>query len=123
MIAMPWTIRFHDEFEPEFNALPVDVQDELLAHAKVLAQIGPTLGRPHVDTLAGSKHANMKELRFEAADGVWRIAFAFDPTRAAMLLVAGDKSGVSRKRFYRSLIECADDRFDRHLAALRTKEK
>ena len=120
---MEWTIRFHDEFEPEFGALPAAVQDELLAHATVLARIGPTLGRPHVDTLAGSKHANMKEMRFAAADGVWRVAFAFDPSRAVVLLVAGDKSGVSQKRFYRSLIERADERFDRHLAALRKKEK
>lgn len=120
---MEWTIAFHDAFESEFAGLPIEAQDELLAHAKVLALIGPTLGRPHVDTLAGSKHANMKKMRFEAADGVWRVAFAFDPTRAAVLLVAGDKSGVSQKRFYRSLIERADERFDRHLAALRTKEK
>jgi hypothetical protein len=120
---MEWTIGFHDEFEPEFEALPADVQDELLAHAKVLARIGPTLGRPHVDTLIGSKHANMKEMRFEAANGVWRVAFAFDPTRAAVLLVAGDKGGVSQKRFYRALIERADKRFDLHLAALCKKEK
>jgi hypothetical protein len=119
---MKWTVRFHDEFEPEFDALPVEVQDELLACATVLAQIGPTLGRPHVDTLAGSKHANMKEIRFDAGDGAWRVAFAFDPKRAAVLLVAGDKSGVSQKRFYRSLIEKADGRFDRHLLALRKEE-
>lgn len=118
---MEWTIAFHDAFESEFAGLPIEAQDELLAHAKVLAQIGPTLGRPHVGTLAGSKHANMKEMRFEAADGVWRVAFAFDPTRAAVLLVAGDKSGVSQKRFYRSLIERADERFDGHLAMLKTK--
>ncbi|TAN51630.1 MAG: addiction module toxin RelE [Rhodospirillales bacterium] len=119
---MKWTVRFHDEFEPEFDALPVEVQDELLACATVLAQIGPTLGRPHVDTLAGSKHANMKEIRFDAGDGAWRVAFAFDPKRAAVLLVAGDKSGISQKRFYRSLIEKADGRFDRHLLALRKEE-
>lgn len=119
---MEWTVRFHDDFDPEFDALPTEVQDELLARATLLSRIGPTLGRPHVDTLAGSKHANMKELRFEAADGVWRVAFAFDPSRAAVLLVAGDKSGVSQKRFYRSLIERADERFDQHLVALRKKE-
>ena len=65
----------------------------------------------------------MKELRFDAADGVWRVAFAFDPARAAMLLVAGDKSGVSQKRFYRSLIERADRRFDQHLASLGDAKK
>ncbi len=113
---MAWQVRLHDEFEDEFSELPAQVQNELLAHTRVLAQIGPTLGRPLVDTLAGSKHANMKELRFQAADGVWRVAFAFDPTRAAILLVAGDKSGVAQARFYKTLIERADARFDRHLA-------
>ena len=73
------------------------------------------LGRPHADTLTGSTHANMKELRCNAADGVWRIAFAFDPDRQAILLVGGDKSSGSEKRFYKSLIARADDRFDRHL--------
>src|SRR3989442_14046198 len=72
---------------------------------------GPQLGRPRADTLNGSRHPNMKELRFDAADGVWRVAFAFDPSRKAILLVAGGKSGVSKKRFYRQLIEKADQRF------------
>src|SRR6266851_8300425 len=67
------------------------------------------LGRPRVDTLKGSRHANMKELRFDADDGVWRVAFAFDPKRKAILLVAGDKSGGSEKRFYRQLIAKADE--------------
>jgi hypothetical protein len=60
----------------------------------------------------------MKELRFDADDGVWRIAFAFDPKRRAILLVAGDKSGVGEKRFYRELIRKADQRFDLHLARI-----
>jgi hypothetical protein len=120
---MPWVVRFHDEFEPEFAELGADVQDELLAHAKVLAEIGPTLGRPLVDTLAGSKHSNMKELRFRAANGVWRVAFAFDPVREAILLVAGDKGGVAQRRFYKSLMEKADRRFDNHLANQPPKQK
>jgi hypothetical protein len=64
----------------------------------------------------------MKELRFDAADGVWRVAFAFDPKRQAVLLVAGDKSGGSEKRFYRQLIAKADERFDDHLSRL-TKDR
>jgi hypothetical protein len=60
----------------------------------------------------------MKELRFSAADGEWRVAFAFDPRRRAILLVAGDKSGVSEKRFYPELIRKADHRFQAHLAYL-----
>lgn len=125
-MPVTWEVLFHEEFEPEFNALPEDVQDELLAHAKLLQQFGLQLGRPRADTVKGSRHANMKELRFDAADGVWRVAFAFDPNRKAILLVCGDKSGGSEKRFYRQLIEKADSRFDAHLARVkkeRTKKE
>ena len=113
---MPWIVSFSEEFEPEFNELPPEVQDAILACAILLEREGPSLGRPHADTLTESKHANMKELRCNAADGIWRIAFAFDPDRQAILLVGGDKSGGSEKRFYKQLIARADDRFDRHLA-------
>lgn len=119
---MTWQILFHEEFVNEFYALPRTVQDELLAHAKLLQELGPRLGRPRVDTLNGSRHANMKELRFDAADGVWRVAFAFDPKRRGILLVGGDKSGGSNKRFYRQLIEKADGRFDRHLIHIKSEK-
>jgi hypothetical protein len=69
-----------------------------------------------VDTLKNSKHSNMKELRFDAADGVWRVAFAFDVARQAVVLVAGDKSGGGEARFYRNLVAIADKRLDDHLA-------
>lgn len=114
---MLWTVVNHDAFDAEFENLPEPVQDELLAMMGLLARFGPRLGRPHADTLVGSKHANMKELRFRAADGVWRVAFAFDPSRQAILLVAGDKAGVAQSRFYKALIAKADKRFDDHLAA------
>jgi hypothetical protein len=65
----------------------------------------------------------MKELRFDADGGVWRVAFAFDPERKAILLVAGDKAGVAMRRFYRNLILVADARFDQHLRALRSQER
>lgn len=113
---MPWTVTFADEYEPEFDELADDIQDAILARVILLEREGPSLGRPHADTLIGSRHANMKELRCKAGDGVWRIAFAFDPDRQAILLVGGDKSGVSEKRFYKRLIARANDRFDRHLA-------
>jgi hypothetical protein len=118
---MAWTVANHDEFDAEFDALPEEAQDELLAVTALLETFGPSLGRPHVDTLAGSKHANMKELRFNAADGVWRVAFAFDPDRQAILLVAGDKAGVSQQRFYKGLIRKADSRFADHLKQLKEK--
>jgi len=117
-------VDLHDAFVPEYRHLHKDVQNELLAHIELLEQFGPQLGRPHADTLNNSRHANMKELRFDASDGVWRVAFAFDPNRRAILLVAGDKSGGSEKRFYRQLIRQADARFDAHLAKVkRLKEE
>jgi hypothetical protein len=61
---MAWQIIFHDEFEREFDELPSAVQDELVASLGAFRTKGPSLGRPHVDTLTGSEFANMKELRF-----------------------------------------------------------
>jgi hypothetical protein len=118
-----WEVLIGDEFEPEFQALHVDVQNEILALAILLRQFGPQLGRPRVDTLKDSRHANMKELRFEAQGGVWRVAFAFDPKRRAILLIAGDKSGGSEKRFYRELIRRADGRFDAHLGRVKQEQE
>jgi hypothetical protein len=118
-----WLVEIGDEFEPEFYELHEDVRTEILALTSLLKQFGPQLGRPRVDTLDGSRHANMKELRFSAADGEWRVAFAFDPKRKAILLIAGDKSGGSEKRFYRELIRKADGRFDAHLARLKQERK
>lgn len=120
---MKWAVEMADEFEPEFDALHGDIQTEILALSLVLEKFGPQLGRPRVDTLSGSRHANMKELRFSAADGEWRLAFAFDPGRRAILLAAGDKSGGSERRFYRELIRKADNRFDAHLARLKKERK
>jgi hypothetical protein len=118
-----WIVELADEFKTEFDLLPYEVQDELLAKTRLLQQFGPQLGRPNVDTLNGSKHANMKELRFKAADGVWRAAFAFDPERKAIILVAGDKSGGSERQFYKDLIDKADARFDAHLARFKEEKK
>ena len=108
---------------PEFFELHEDVRTEILALTVLLQQFGPRLGRPRVDTLDDSRHANMKELRFSAADGEWRVAFAFDTKRKAILLTAGDKSGGSEKRFYRGLIRKADERFEAHLARLKKEGK
>lgn len=116
---MEWAVAFHEAFADEFLKLDPRVRQELAAHVALLQQFGPQLRRPYADTLNGSRHANMKELRFDAADGVWRVAYAFDPSRRAIVLVTGDKSGQSSKRFYRQLIAKADTRFDDHLAQTR----
>ena len=119
---MIWAVEFHPDFDREYDDLAEAVQDELLAHLKLLEQFGPQLGRPRVDTLDDSRHANMKELRFDAADGVWRFAFAFDPNRRAIVLCGGDKSGGSERRFYRKLIAKADGRFDDRLARIKREK-
>ena len=109
---MPWQVEFHDALEPEFDQLTAAVQDELLAQAGRLREFGPALGRPAVDTLKGSSIANLKELRFDADGGVWRVLFAFNRRRVAVLLVAGDKRGMTQARFYRALIAKAQARWE-----------
>jgi hypothetical protein len=89
---MSWTVEFEDEFVSEFGRLSTRVQDALLAHASVLENEGPLLGRPLVDTLKNSAFPNMKELRFNVDQGVWRVV-----------------------RFYQALIKSADARFARYL--------
>ncbi len=116
---MTWSVLLHDDFDPEFEALPEAVRDEIFASLPLLKTYGPLLGRPWADTLKGSRFANMKELRFRAADGVCRLAYAFDPERQAVLLVAAVKSGVNQQRFYKRLIEKADQRFAVHLDTLK----
>jgi hypothetical protein len=118
-----WQVATTGNFDEWFAELAEDGQAELIAKVELLKLLGPKLGRPHADTLNGSKHANMKELRADTADEVLRVAFAFDPKRTAILLVAGDKSGVSQKLFYKQLIAKDDKFFDAHLAALKTKNQ
>jgi len=116
---MAWTVAFHDAFAVEFEGWRRDIQKAAATQLVVLEAVGPTLGRPHADTLKGSRHKNMKELRLSVGDGEWRIAYAFDPRRHAIVLVGASKSGVASERFYRRLIATADRRFDEHLASLR----
>lgn len=116
---MAWIVDFHPVFFEEAQAFSAAVADALEEELIILREIGPQLGRPTVDTLKDSKYPNMKELRFNADQGVWRVAFAFDPERKAILLVAGDKAGVSQQRFYRRLIKAADIRFAEHLSRLK----
>lgn len=118
--GMAWQIEFHPAFDHEFHALREPVQDELLALTDQLAGSGPSLGRPQVDTLSGTRHRKMKELRFRVQREVWRAAFAFDPTRLAIVLAAGNKRGRSERRFYERLIRTADDRYDEHLELMDT---
>jgi hypothetical protein len=122
-----WDVRYDEDFLAELEEVERTtgssaVREEMAALALLLQQFGPHLRRPHCDTLKGSKHANMKELRFTLPDGEWRVAFAFDPLRSAILLVGGSKSEVPEKRFYRELIRVADKRFDNHLKGLKPQK-
>jgi hypothetical protein len=118
-----WHAITTERFDAWFTELPESVKVEIAADVKVLQEVGPRLGRPLVDTLKGSRHANMKELRTGAAGQVVRIALAFDPERTAVLLLGGAKQGKGGQRFYRWLIEAADALYDAHLAKLANRGK
>jgi len=118
-----WRVKSTRIFDAWFANLDEDEQVELIAKVNLLKVLGPRLGRPHADTLNGSKHDNMKELRADTGESVLRVAFAFDPEREGLLLIGGNKSGVGQKRFYKQLIAKADELFDAHLAKLKAKRK
>lgn len=100
-----------------WKTLDENEQVSIAASVLVLEEEGPNLGRPHVDTIEGSRHTNMKELRTQHGGRPLRTFFAFDPRRAAILLIGGDKTGD--KRFYDRLVPVADDLYDVHLEELR----
>jgi hypothetical protein len=108
-----WDVEFTDQFEAWWDTLAPEEQQSLDAAVRVLEQRGPALGRPLVDSVEGSRHANMKELRA----GTLRVLFAFDPKRTAILLIGGDKRDRWQE-FYEQMIPLADQLFDEHLAAL-----
>lgn len=107
-----WAVVFHLDFAPEFRAFDREVKRELGVLFDRLRQDGPALGRPFVDTLNGSHHANMKELRLSLKNDWYRVAFAFDPKQQAVILCGGGKGGVSQEKFYGALVAKADGRFD-----------
>jgi hypothetical protein len=115
---VPWEVEFHPICEAWANDLSTDDQEALLASIRVLRQVGPALGRPLVDTVKGSRHKNMKELRPPSSGSTEvRVLFAFDPARSAVLLLGGDKSGAWRK-WYATSIPTADELYNEHLRKL-----
>lgn len=112
-----WLIETTDEYYEWFAGLDDRNQDAVRADIEVLEKMGPHLGRPYVDSIKGSKHPNMKELRTMTGRRHLRSFFAFDPRRAAILLIGGDKTGD--KGFYRRLVPLADRLLEEHLAQLR----
>ncbi len=114
-----WDVEVSDTFERWWQTLDESEQESLLASILLLRQLGPMLGRPYADTVKGSRHSNMKELRTQHRGRPLRTLFAFDPRRTAILLIGGDKTGDDR--FYERVIPLADRLYDEHLEKLREK--
>ncbi len=110
-----WEVEYTDQFEDWWNTLVEDEQESVVAAVEVLEEMGPALARPLVDAVHRSRHPNMKELRPPA--GNIRILFAFDPRRAAILLIGGDKTGAWNT-WYERMIPVADRLYDEHLDTL-----
>jgi hypothetical protein len=116
-ITCMWDIEYTDEFGAWWDSLRGDAQEAIAHDVEVLGQIGPGLGRPRVDTVKGSRFANMKELRTQHRGEPYRTFFAFDPRRCAILLIGGSKAGDNR--FYETFVPKADKLYDEHLQTLR----
>ena len=110
---MAWDVELTDEFLQWWNGLDPAEKDSLAVSIELLEEKGPNLGRPFVDSVNGSRHSNMKELRTQHQGKPYRSLFAFDPRRTAILLIGGDKTGD--KRFYDRMIPIADDLYDGYL--------
>jgi hypothetical protein len=108
---MAWEAERTEEFDEWWKELTDPEQRKVVAAVEALLELGPTTGRPLVDTLRGSRYPNMKELRVTRT---MRVFFVFDPDRVAILLIGGDKAGKT-KRFYRRMVPIADSIYDSHL--------
>lgn len=114
---MPWPIETVEPFDGWWDTLDEPERISVVAILHVLEERGPTLGRPYVDQIKGSRHQNLKELRVQHRGRPLRILFAFDPRRVAILLLGGDKSGD--KGWYDRHVPLADAAFDSHLQSLK----
>jgi hypothetical protein len=116
-----YTIERTDEVASWIKVLDEDAQEAILKSLLILRKIGPSLGRPHVDSVNKSRHQNLKELRVQCKQRLFRIFFAFDHNRDVILLIGGDKRGD--KRFYQKMIPMADRLYDRHLIRLKEQHE
>lgn len=114
---MEWEVEYTDEFEKWWNSLTEDEQVDVAAKVELLEKLGPALRRPHSDVISMSKHSNMKELRIQHAGRPYRVLYAFDPRRCAILLIGGDKTG--NDRWYEEFVPLADEIYEDHLGTLR----
>jgi hypothetical protein len=110
---MEYEVEFTDEFGEWWDGLSVAEQVSIEAVIDLLVEHGPRLGQPHSSGIHGSRHSHMRELRIQHQGRPYRILYAFDPRRTAILLIGGDKTG--HKRWYASFVPIADDLYDQHL--------
>ncbi|SEJ93412.1 hypothetical protein SAMN04488058_1426 [Deinococcus reticulitermitis] len=111
-----WEVEYTDELEAWWEALTEDEQDAIAAVVGLLQDDGPNLKFPHSSGISTSRHSHMRELRIQYAGRPYRILYAFDPLRNAILLIGGDKTGQSR--WYEIYVPIADDLYDTHLNIL-----
>lgn len=116
---MAWEIEGTDEFAAWFRALDEAEKEDVIASVDLLEARGPQLGFPHTSGIHGSRHAHMRELRIQHGGRPYRVLYAFDPRRAAILLLGGDKTGDDR--WYATHVPLADDLYDHHLEQLRAE--
>jgi hypothetical protein len=112
-----WEVEYTDEFGDWWNGLTEAEQESVDASVHLLEERGPQLGHPHSSGIARSKHPHMRELRVQHRGRPYRVLYAFDPRRTAILLIGGDKTG--NVRWYEDHVPLADRLYDEHLAALR----
>lgn len=112
-----WQVEFTEEFGRWWDGLSSAQQTAIDASVQLLERLGPHLSRPHADTIKGSRHSNLKELRIQCQGRPLRAFFAFDPRRCAILLIGGDKTGDHR--FNDRMIPTAERLYDEYLDELR----
>ena len=113
---MTYEVEYTDEFETWWNSLSEAEQDNVAAIVILLEEYGPTLPFPYSSKIESSKHTHMRELRIQQAGRPYRILYAFDPRRKAILLIGGDKTG--NNRWYDEYIPIADVLYDKHIEEL-----
>ncbi|WP_426269264.1 type II toxin-antitoxin system RelE/ParE family toxin [Dyella kyungheensis] len=116
---MTWAVEYMEEYEEWWCTLDEATQTEIMANILVLQEVGPQLKRPRADTLKASKHPNLRELRIQYCGDPYRVFYAFDPRRVAVLLLGGNKKGSTDKQFYGAMIPAADAVYARHLQSLK----
>lgn len=114
---MNWEVEYTDSFEKWWDTLSEDEQDVVAAHVQLIELMGSNLRFPYSSSIQGSKHGHLRELRIQHKGEPFRILYAFDPRRIAILLIGGSKAGDNR--WYEKFVPLADKLYDEHLKTLR----